>query len=214
MESFTRMTGIAAPMLSANIDTDQIIPTRFLRRLSEEGLGEGLFAEWRVQADGTPDPTFVLNRAPWNEATILVAGPNFGCGSSREAAPRAMRQHGFRAVVASSFGDIFFSNCFRCGLLPVRLPAEIVDSIGARLQSGAIEQLHIDLNEERLQIVGSDESHSFNTPPRLRQMLLLGLDEIEQTLLHQTAISAFRERDRSRRPWVYRSPDASHESAS
>src|SRR6185369_2311556 len=125
----------AAPLMRNNVDTDQIIPTRFLARPSEEGLGDGLFAEWRVNPDGTPNTEFILNREPWTRAEILVAGPNFGCGSSREAAPRALRQRGFRAVVAPSFGDIFFNNCFRSGIVPVRLPLADVERLAAFLRA-------------------------------------------------------------------------------
>ncbi len=205
MESFTRLTGVAAPMLRPNIDTDQIIPTRFLARLSEDGLGEGLFAEWRTQADGTPDPDFILNRAPWDRAQILVAGANFGCGSSREAAPRALRQRGFRALIAPSFGDIFYNNCFRNGIVPVRLAPDIVESIGTRLLQGRLAgcELSISLETGEVHIPGSGETFGFGTPPLLRRMLLEGLDEIELTLAHAGAIASFRRSDRQRRPWAY-----------
>jgi 3-isopropylmalate/(R)-2-methylmalate dehydratase small subunit len=197
MESFTRITAIAAPLPQANVDTDQIIPTRFLARTSEEGLGEGLFAEWRLHADGTPNMEFILNQPPWDRAQILVAGPNFGCGSSREAAPRALRQRGFRAVIAPSFGDIFFNNCFRNGIVPVRLPRSVVD----RLLDGG--ELSVDLEAGCVEVTATGETYGFETPPRLRRMLLEGLDEISLTETMAEDIRAFRDLDRRTRPWAY-----------
>jgi 3-isopropylmalate/(R)-2-methylmalate dehydratase small subunit len=205
MESFVRLSAIAAPLLHANIDTDQIIPTRFLTRLCEDGLGEGLFAEWRVRPDGSPNEDFILNRAPWDRAQILVAGANFGCGSSREAAPRALRQRGFRALIAPSFGDIFFNNCFRSGIVPVRLTREEVAQIGAALvQPGAAAcELRVDLEAGTVHLPGQDTAYDFATPPRLRRMLLEGLDEIALTLTEARVIEEFRLADRARRPWAY-----------
>ncbi|WP_374664315.1 3-isopropylmalate dehydratase small subunit [Ramlibacter sp.] len=208
MEALREHTGIAAPLLQANIDTDQIIPTRFLARVSEEGLGEGLFAEWAVRPDGSPEPGFVLNRAPWNTASILVAGPMFGCGSSREAAPRALRQRGFRAVIAPSFGDTFFNNCFRNGIAPVRLPLEVVEAVGRHLhahqQDASACQLTVDLAQCQLRVAATGETHHFQMPPLLHRMLLEGLDEIALTRTRQADIEAFRAQDRRRRPWAYR----------
>ena len=203
MEAFTSLSGLAAPLMRDNVDTDQIIPTRFLARASEEGLNEGLFAEWRVKPDGSPDPDFILNREPWTRAQILVAGANFGCGSSREAAPRALRQQGFRAIVAPSFGDIFFGNCFRCGIAPVVLPAPDVEAIGAALgDANAPGTVKVDL--DRQEVTGPDgRTYPFQTPKLLRRMLLEGLDEIGLTLTQSAAIEAFRARDTALRPWAY-----------
>ena len=204
MESFKRITGIAAPLLRANIDTDQIIPTRFLARMSEEGLGEGLFAEWRVRPDGSPDPDFALNNAPWDRAQILVAGPNFGCGSSREAAPRALRQRGFRAVIAPSFGDIFLNNCFQNGLLPIALPAATVTLLAeAALALGA--QLTIDLEAQQILAPG-DLRIGFAIAPLRREALLQGLDEFGQTLRRLPEIAAWQQADRAARPWIWLQP--------
>jgi 3-isopropylmalate/(R)-2-methylmalate dehydratase small subunit len=205
MESFTRLTGIAAALMRANIDTDQIIPTRFLTRLSEDGLGEGLFAEWRSRPDGSPDPDFVLNKAPWDRAEILVAGPNFGCGSSREAAPRALRQRGFRALIAAGFGDIFYSNCFRNGIVPVRLDVALVARLGERvLACGAAGcRIAVDLEAQTVSLPADGQTHAFRTPALLRRMLLEGLDEVALTRLQASRIEAFRLQDRARRPWVY-----------
>lgn len=190
MEALREVTALAAPLMRANVDTDQIIPTRFLARPSEEGLGEGLFAEWST------DPDFVLNQPRWREAGILLAGANFGCGSSREAAPRALRQRGFRAVIAPSFGDIFFNNCFRNGVVPVRLPMPVIERLAAH--DGPI---HVDVAQ--CTVAAGAETHRFDVPPRLHRMLLEGLDEIALTLTQRPAIADFRATDRERRPWAY-----------
>ena len=203
MEAFVRLTGIAAPLLRINVDTDQIIPARFLVRASDAGIGEGLFAGWRRRADGSLDPDFILNREPWTRAEILLADRNFGCGSSREGAPKALRDRGFRAVIAPSFGGIFFNNCFRNGLLPVELPVEQV-----RLIAGAVEASHghapvtVDLEQQTVTAPGG-QLFSFSTPPVLRAMLLEGVDEVELTLRRGAEIAAFRKADSARRPWAY-----------
>ena len=203
MEAFTSLAGLAAPLMRNNVDTDQIIPTRFLARASEEGLNEGLFAEWRVKPDGSPNPEFILNREPWTKAQILVAGANFGCGSSREAAPRALRQQGFRAIIAPSFGDIFYGNCFRCGIVPVVLPASDVETIASGLgDANAPGSVQVDLDKQ--EVIGPDgRKYRFDTPKLLRRMLLEGLDEIGLTLTQADAIAAFRSQDAARRPWAY-----------
>lgn len=203
MEAFTSIEGLAAPLMRNNVDTDQIIPTRFLARASEEGLNEGLFAEWRVKPDGTPNTEFILNREPWTRAKILVAGANFGCGSSREAAPRALRQQGFRAIVAPSFGDIFYGNCFRCGIAPVVLPAADVEAIASGLgDASSPGAMKVDLGNQ--EVTGPDgRTYRFETPKLLRRMLLEGLDEIGLTLTQSAAIEAFRAKDAARRPWAY-----------
>ena len=203
MEAFTTHAGLAVPLMRNNIDTDQIIPTRFLARASEEGLGDGLFAEWRVNPDGSPNTGFILNREPWTKAEIIVAGADFGCGSSREAAPRALRQRGFRAVVAPSFGDIFYGNCFRNGIVPVKLPAADVESIAAQLgEPDAPGIVRVDLGAQV--VTGPDgRTYPFETPALLRRMLFEGLDEIDLTLKHAAAIAAFRASDVAQRPWAY-----------
>jgi 3-isopropylmalate/(R)-2-methylmalate dehydratase small subunit len=204
MEQFVRISAIAAPLMRINIDTDQIIPARFLVRTSDEGIGEGLFADWRTRADGTPNPDFVLNRAPFDRAGILVADRNFGCGSSREGAPKALRDRGFRAVIAPSFGGIFYNNSFRNGLLPVELPDEAVHALAAEIErSGGARPVTVDLASQQ---VTTPEGRilRFVVPPRLREMLLAGLDEVGYTLSRGDAIEAFRAVDRARRPWAYR----------
>ncbi len=203
MEQFVRIEAIAAPLLRINIDTDQIIPARFLVRTSDEGIGEGLFADWRTRADGTPDPAFVLNQPPFDRAAILIAGRNFGCGSSREGAPKALRDRGFRAVIAPSFGGIFYNNSFRNGLLPVELPDEQVRALAEEVsRGGGTRTVSVDL--QALTVVSPD-GHvlPFAVPTRLREMLLAGLDEVGHTLSLSDRIDAFRARDRTRRPWAY-----------
>lgn len=204
MEQFVRIRAIAAPLMRINIDTDQIIPARFLVRTSDEGIGEGLFADWRKRADGSPNPDFGLNRRPYDRAEILLADRNFGCGSSREGAPKALRDGGFRAVIAPSFGGIFFNNSFRNGLLPVELPAEDVHAIARAVEAcGGSEPVSVDLETQT--VTSPDGStYRFRSPPRLREMLLEGMDEVGYTLSRSDVIDAFRAADRQRRPWAYR----------
>ena len=204
MEQFTKISAIAAPMMRINIDTDQIIPARFLVRTSDAGLGEGLFAGWCYNKDGTANPDFILNREPYGRAEILLADRNFGCGSSREGAPIALRQRGFRAVIAPSFGGIFFNNCFRNGLVPVELPIEDVRKIVAEIEhSQGQARIVVDLQTQTV-ATPSGASFAFRAPPMMREMLLAGADEIDLTLKRSKAIAAFRAADIKRRPWAYR----------
>ena len=204
MEAFRSITGIAAAMLVINIDTDQIIPARYMGGPDATGYGKMLFANQRFLGDDrTPDPAFVLNRAPYDQAQILLADRNFGCGSSRERAPKALREFGFRALIAPSFGGIFFNNCFRNGILPVELPIEAVRQLAEEVaKSDGQAQVTVDLDAGD---VRSPSGHRFRfqTPPALRTMLLNGLDEIDVTLSARAEIDAFRSRDRARRPWAY-----------
>ena len=204
MESLRAVTGIAAPMMRINIDTDQIIPTLFLGGTDAKGYGKHLFHHHRYLADGKPNPEFVLNQAPYDRAEILLADRNFGCGSSREPAPKALRGFGFRAVLAPSFGGIFFSNSFRHGLLPVELPIEAVEEIARQMEAAkGRAEVAVDLESETV-TAPDGKSFPFRTPPALRRMLLEGLDEIGFTLSKSPDILAFRQRDRGRRPWAYR----------
>ncbi len=204
MESFQRVTGIAAAMLVINIDTDQIIPARYMGGPDATGYGKMLFANQRFLGDDrTPDPAFILNRAPYDQAQILLADRNFGCGSSRERAPKALREFGFRALIAPSFGGIFFNNCFRNGILPVELPIEAVRQIAEEVEkSDGQAQVTVDLDAGEVRSA-SGHRFRFHTPPALRTMLLRGLDEIDMTLSARAEINAFRSRDRARRPWAY-----------
>ena len=203
MEKFTRLSAIAAPMLRINIDTDQIIPARFLVRTSDEGIGEGLFANLRFLPDGSPNPDFILNRPPWTGAQILLADRNFGCGSSREGAPKALRQWGIRSVIAPSFGGIFYNNCFRNGILPIEMPIEQVRQIAVEMEQSQGEgRVVIDL--QALSVTTPQGSElTFSAPIMLREMLLKGLDEVELTLSRSPQIHSFRSSDRQKRPWIY-----------
>jgi 3-isopropylmalate/(R)-2-methylmalate dehydratase small subunit len=202
MEQFIRLSAIAAPMLQINIDTDQIIPARFLVRTSEAGLGEGLFHNRAHLPDGSLNPDFVLNREPYTHAEILLADRNFGCGSSREAAPRALRQRGFRSVIAPSFGGIFYNNCFRNGILPVELPEAAVRALAAHAEKEPAGKITIDLDLQQVE-TADGVRHSFVVPPLMRRMLLEGLDEVALTLSRRDEIAAFRAGDAELRPWAY-----------
>jgi 3-isopropylmalate/(R)-2-methylmalate dehydratase small subunit len=195
MEPFVRHVGRVVALPRANVDTDQIIPKQFLKGLARTGLGPALFYDWRYLADGkTPNPEFELNRPAAQGASILVAGANFGCGSSREHAAWALADYGFRAVIAPSFADIFFSNCCQNGLLPVRLEPQAVDELLRRFEAaGGRYSLTIDLQEQQV-----EDGHGFRTQfalePYRRGMLLRGVDEIGRTLMDEPRIAAFERR--------------------
>ena len=203
MEALVRVTGVAAPLMRINIDTDQIIPALFLGGTDAKGYGAHLFNGWRFLADGSPNPDFILNQEPYTKAQVLLADRNFGCGSSRERAPKALREFGFRAVIAPSFGGIFFNNCYRNGIVPVELAIEDVRAIAAEVEaSRGNAQVTVDL-ERQIVTSPSGATYAFNAPGTLRQMLLQGVDEISLTLARHDEIEAFRVRDRKRRPWAY-----------
>src|SRR3990170_3676410 len=206
MESLVRVRGIAAPLLRINVDTDQIIPGPEIMRSTDESYarwGPGLSANWRYLADRRPNPDFILNREPWNTATILLADRNFGCGSSREPAPKALRGFGFRSVIAPSFGGIFYGNCFRNGLVPVELPIEEVRLIADQMEAaGGHAQVTVDLEAQAVTAPGG-HTFPFRTPATLRRMLLEGLDEVQFILGMREQIEAFRRADAVKRPWVY-----------
>jgi 3-isopropylmalate/(R)-2-methylmalate dehydratase small subunit len=206
MEQLVTVTGIAVPILRINIDTDQIIPVREMVNVVTDDYGPGLFANWRYVREREPNPDFILNQEPWRRATILLAGRNFGCGSSRELAPKALRHYGFRAVIAPSFGGIFFNNCFRNGLVPVELDVAQVEAMAAQMTAaGGHRTVTVDLAQQT--VTAPDGSvFSFRAPPPLRRMLLEGLDEIALTLSRGAEIGTFRDADRRRRPWAYPSP--------
>jgi len=194
MEKFTTHSGTVAALDRANVDTDQIIPKQFLKRIERTGFGQYLFFDWRFLPDGTNDPAFELNRPEAAKATILLARRNFGCGSSREHAPWALADYGFRVVIAPTFADIFFNNCFQNGMLPVRLPEADVDELFKRTAAanaaGQRYRLHVDLGEC---VVGDDEGFAatFQVDPFRRQCLLEGLDDIALSLRHTDAIAAW-----------------------
>ncbi len=201
MEPFTRVSAVAAPLDLPNVDTDRVIPARFLRKPRDVGYGQFCFHDLRLRPDGTEDPAFVLNRPAYRDARILVAAENFGCGSSREGAVWALAGSGIRAVVAPSFGDIFHENCLRNGLLPVRLPAETVASLREALHATPGATLTIDLPAQT--VTGPDgTSHRFEIDPFRKQALLEGLDEIGLTLRHAAEIDAFETRHAAEWPWA------------
>ena len=201
MDKFTTLTGVAAPLPLINVDTDMIIPKQFLKTIQRSGLGKNLFDEMRYDADGNEVPDFVLNRPAYREAKILVAGDNFGCGSSREHAPWALLDFGIRCVIATSFADIFFNNCFKNGILPIVLPQEDVDKLMDDAGRGANAVLTVDL--ENQVITGPDGgSIPFQVDPFRRHCLLNGLDDIGLTLEKADAIDAFEARMEAETPWL------------
>lgn len=200
IKPFTTLTGTAAPLPRANIDTDVIIRIEHLTRLSKEGLGPHGLAALRYLADGSEDPAFVLNQPAFRNAPILLTGPNFGCGSSREHAVWALQGLGVRCIIGPSFGDIFYANCFQNGLLPIRLPLEETVRLARQCAGGS--PLRVDLN--KCEIAAPDGSVSkFTIDSRRREMLMLGLDEIGLTLLHAQEIMEWQTADRALRPWAW-----------
>jgi 3-isopropylmalate/(R)-2-methylmalate dehydratase small subunit len=193
MRAFTKLTGVAAPLPMANVDTDKIIPARFLKTIKRTGLGVHLFDTLRYDAEGRERPDFVLNKEPWRKAEILIAHENFGCGSSREHAPWALYDYGFRAIIAPSFADIFYNNCCKNGLLPVTLPDEAVTELLAKAQAQPGYQLTVDL---QAQLVTDDAGFRapFTVDPFRRDCMLRGLDDIGLTLEHEPAIAAYEAR--------------------
>ena len=190
MEAFTVHTGIVAPLARMNIDTDAIIPKQFLKRIERSGFGQYLFFEWRFEENGSEIPGFILNREPYRKASVLLAQANFGCGSSREHAPWALNDFGFRAILAPSFADIFYSNCFKNSMLPIRLPEETINDLFARTEAQPGYALTIDLGDKTIK--GPDGfAVSFELDEARRQFLLQGLDEIGLTLRHEDAIAAY-----------------------
>ena len=202
MDKFVTLTGVVAPLPMINVDTDMIIPKQFLKTIRRTGLGVNLFDEMRYRPDGTERPDFVLNRAPYRHARILVAGANFGCGSSREHAPWALLDFGIRCIIAPSFADIFHGNCFKNGILPLALPEPDVDAIMAHAQNYADVEITVDLEHQRIDIPGRAPI-AFEIDPFRRQCLLDGLDEIALTLKKADAIAAFESRHRNLQPWLF-----------
>ena len=191
MEPFVKLSGVAAPIDRVNIDTDAIIPAVHLKSIRRTGYGEFLFDRWRFNEDGSPKPEFVLNQPSYANASILVAGRNFGCGSSREHAPWALNDYGIRCVIAPSFADIFFNNCFQNGLLPIVLPEEQVRLIMDRTTENPGLQLNIDLEAQRIWDENEEIAVEFDVDPFRRYCLLNGLDDIGLTLQQEDKIAAF-----------------------
>ena len=201
MDKFDKLTGVAAPMPLVNIDTDMIIPKQFLKTIRRTGLGVHLFDELRYLDDGSENPDFVLNKPAWRNAQILIAGDNFGCGSSREHAPWALLDFGIRCIISTSFADIFYNNCFKNGILPIVLPQEQVDKLMDDAERGANAVITVDL--EAQEIRGPDGGViRFEIDPFRKHCLLNGLDDISLTMEKAAAIDEFEAKSAQLRPWV------------
>ncbi len=202
MERFTKLTGVAAPLPMANVDTDMIIPKQYLKTIKRTGLAEGLFYEMRFDEAGNPVDGFVLDRPAYRQAKILIAGTNFGCGSSREHAPWALLDFGIRCIIAPSFADIFYNNCSKNGILPIALAAEQVETLMEDARKGEDAVLTVDL--ERQEITGPDgDAMRFDIDPFRKHCLVNGLDEIALTLQKSDKVDAFEARQRARQPWLF-----------
>tara|TARA_B100000401_G_C52543336_1_gene594898 strand:+ start:122 stop:742 length:621 start_codon:yes stop_codon:yes gene_type:complete len=202
MEKFTSLTGVAAPMNMINIDTDMIIPKQFLKTIKRPGLGQHLFDEMRFNRDGSEVEDFVLNKPAYREASILVAGDNFGCGSSREHAPWALLDFGIKCVISTSFADIFYNNCFKNGILPIKVSKEQLDSLMEDAERGANATLTVDLENQVIQ--GPDGGEiKFEVDEFKRQCLLNGLDDIGLTMQVNAKIDNFEDQQRAGQPWLY-----------
>src|SRR6185437_6235756 len=211
MEKFTFSDGLVAPLDRANVDTDAIIPKQFLKSIKRSGFGRNLFDEWRYLDHGEPgidaaqrkpNPDFILNLLRYDDAQILLARANFGCGSSREHAPWALQDYGFQVIIAPSFADIFFNNCFKIGLLPIVLGASDVDHLFREVQATEGYRLVVDLEGQSVTTPGG-ESFFFDVGPFRKHSLLNGLDEIGLTLQHAGKIRAFEEKHRATQPWLF-----------
>ena len=201
MEKFEKITGVAAPMPLINIDTDMIIPKLFLKTIKRSGLGVHLFDEMRYNDDGSEKPDFVLNQPAYRESEIIVAGDNFGCGSSREHAPWAIKDFGIKCVISTSFADIFFNNCFKNGILPIVLPQEQVDLLMKDAEKGANARMTVDLEAQEITTSDGDVV-KFDVDAFKKQCLLEGLDDIGLTLKKADSIASYETMSTSARPWV------------
>jgi len=211
MEKFTTFTGVVCPLDRANVDTDAIIPKQFLKSIKRSGFGPNLFDEWRYLDRGEPgqdcsgrpvNPDFVLNDARYVGASVLLARENFGCGSSREHAPWALADYGFKVIIAPSFADIFFNNSFKNGILPIKLDAATVDGLFAKATGAEALELNVDL-EQQVLCTPENEAIPFDVDPFRKHCLLEGLDDIGLTLQHVDEIRAFEERHRAAAPWLF-----------
>ncbi|MFC5586734.1 3-isopropylmalate dehydratase small subunit [Nitratireductor kimnyeongensis] len=201
MDKFTKLTGVAAPMPIVNVDTDMIIPKDYLKTIKRTGLGAGLFAEMRFNEDGSENPDFVLNKPAYRNANILVAGDNFGCGSSREHAPWALLDFGIRCVISTSFADIFYNNCFKNGILPIKVSQEELDMLMDDAQRGSNATLTVDLEEQEIR--GPDGGVvKFEIDAFKRHCLLNGLDDIGLTMEKAPAIQTFENKYTESHPWA------------
>ncbi|MGE0643698.1 MAG: 3-isopropylmalate dehydratase small subunit [Nitrospira sp.] len=202
MKPFTTLTGVVAPLDRVNVDTDQVIPKQFLKTIKRTGLREGLFFDWRKRTDGSPDPSFFLNEPRYQSATILLTRDNFGCGSSREHAPWALLDQGFRCLIAPSFADIFYNNCFQNGILPVVLKAEEVLALMTEVVDTEGYRLTVDLDRQTV-TTPHNVTYRFDIDPFRKDCLYRGLDAIGLTLQHESAITAYEVRRRAEAPWLF-----------
>ncbi len=201
MDKFTTLTGIAAPMPLVNIDTDMIIPKQFLKTIARTGLGKNLFDEMRYTLDGKEIADFVLNQPAYRKTEILVAGENFGCGSSREHAPWALLDFGIRCVIATSFADIFYNNCFKNGILPIVMPPEMVDVLMADSRKGANARMTVDLGTQTV-TTSDGQTFGFEVDPFRKHCLMNGLDDIGLTMEKAASIDTYETKAATQRPWV------------
>jgi 3-isopropylmalate/(R)-2-methylmalate dehydratase small subunit len=201
MDKFTKLTGVAAPMPMQNIDTDKIIPARFLKTIKRSGLGVHLFDPLRFRKDGTENPDFILNQEPFRKAEIIIAHENFGCGSSREHAPWALLDYGIRCIIAPDFADIFYNNSFKNGILPIRLPRAVCDRLIDDSKLGGNARITVDLERQVVVRPNGDEI-PFEIDPFRKHSLLNGLDDIGQTMQHNTAIDGYEASRRASQPWM------------
>lgn len=201
MDKFTKLSGIAAPMPLVNIDTDMIIPKQFLKTIKRSGLGVNLFDEMRYDDDGQEIADFVLNKSQYRNAEILIAGENFGCGSSREHAPWAIKDFGIKCVVSTSFADIFFNNCFKNGILPIALPQEQVDALMNDAEKGENARVEVDLEAQTIS-TSDGETFSFEVDAFKKHCLLNGLDDIGLTMAKEGSISVYEENRAQSFPWM------------
>lgn len=200
MQPFTKLTGVAAPLNMANVDTDMIIPKQFLKTIKRTGLGAHLFNDLRYTEGGKENPDFVLNKSAYKNAQMLITGTNFGCGSSREHAPWALLDFGIRCVIASCFADIFYNNCFKNGILPLTLPQDQVDQLMALAEKGA--EVSVDLEQQLVTAYPSNIHFSFSIDPFRRHCLLNGLDDIGLTQQHAADIANYEARQKAEKSWV------------
>jgi 3-isopropylmalate/(R)-2-methylmalate dehydratase small subunit len=211
MQAFTQLNGLVVPLDRANVDTDAIIPKQFLKSIKRSGFGPNAFDEWRYLDHGEPsmdnskrkiNPDFVLNQARYQGGSVLLARENFGCGSSREHAPWALEDYGFRAIIAPSFADIFFNNCFKNGMLPIVLSADDVDALFKETESAEGYKLNIDLSTQTI-TTPSGKTYTFEVDNFRKHCLLNGLDDIGLTMQHQDAIKAFETKHKAVQPWLF-----------
>ena len=203
MQAFKRLTGVAAPLPMINVDTDMIIPKQFLKTIKRTGLGVNLFDEMRYDQGGKEKPAFVLNKQPYRKAEILIAGDNFGCGSSREHAPWALLDFGIRCVIAPSFADIFFNNCFKNGILPIVLPKETVELLMKEAETADGRPFTVDLESQTIQRPTGNEPVPFEVDAFSKHCLLNGLDDIGLTMVKAKAIDSFEAKQKAGQSWLY-----------